>query len=84
MTSHRYTDAEIRANIRKTISEITHLRPEQITDSASFQALGIDSLTAAEILVAVDHNYKIKIPQDEMGAIQHVNDAVAAVKRQMQ
>ena len=72
---------EVRQEVRKLVAEVTERGPEEISDTAQFiEDLGIDSLMAIEILVAVDKKYRIQIPEEEFGKIKNVNDAVAIVQ----
>lgn len=83
MTQQR-TAEEIRQEVRKLIAEITERGPEEISDTALFiEDLGIDSLMAIEMLVAIDKKYRIQISEEEFGTIKNVNDAVAVVQRTM-
>ena len=43
--------------------------------------LGVDSLMAMEVMVAVDKKYKINIPEDEFATIKNVDDTVTVVMR---
>jgi acyl carrier protein len=75
---------EIRVEVKKLVAEITERTPEEIADTALFiDDLGIDSLMAIEMLVAMDKKYKIHIPEEEFGKIKNVNDAVAVVLKHM-
>lgn len=75
---------EIRKQVRGLIAEITEREPEEVSDTALFvEDLGIDSLMAIEMLVAVDKKYKIEISEEEFGKIKNVNDAVEAVQRHL-
>jgi acyl carrier protein len=66
------------------VAEIAEVSPDEVTDTASFgDELGLDSLRAMELMVAVDKKYKIKIPEKEFAQIRNVDDAVAAVQRQL-
>lgn len=68
--------------VKELVAEITERSPEEISDTALFtEDLGIDSLMAIEMLVAVDKKYKIHIPEEEFGKIKNVNDAVEIVRR---
>jgi acyl carrier protein len=76
------TAEEIRAEVKKLIAEVTEREPEEITDTALFaDDLGVDSLMAMEVMVAVDKKYKINIPEDEFAKIKNVNDTVEVVQR---
>ena len=76
------TAEHIRAEVKRLIAEVTEREPEEITDTALFSdELGVDSLMAMEVMVAVDKKYKINIPEDEFATIKNVNDTVAVVLR---
>ena len=75
---------EIRAEVKKLVSEITERTIEEISDRALFiEDLGIDSLMAIEMLVAMDKKYKIHIPEEDFGKIKNVTDAVAVVLKHL-
>ena len=76
------TAEEIRAEVKKLIAEVTEREPDEITDTALFaDELGVDSLMAMEVMVAVDKKYKINIPEDEFAKIKNVDDTVEVVLR---
>ncbi|MGH9718799.1 MAG: acyl carrier protein [Bryobacteraceae bacterium] len=76
------TDEQIRAEVKRLIAEVTERTPEEISDTANFtEELGVDSLMAMEVMVAVDKKYKINIPEDEFAQIRNVDDTVAVVRR---
>ena len=82
MAQKQATADEIRREVRRLVAEITERSPEEVSDTALFmEDLGIDSLMAIEMLVAVDKKYRIQIPEEEFGKIKNVNDAVAIVER---
>ncbi len=79
--AQRQTNAdEVRTEVIKLVAEITERNPEEISDTALFiEDLGIDSLMAIEMLVAMDKKYKIQIPEEDFKNIKNVNDAVTTV-----
>jgi acyl carrier protein len=84
MANEQVTAEDIRNQVRKLIAEITEREPNEVSDTADFvEDLGIDSLMAIEMLVAVDKKYKIEISEEEFGKIKNVNDAVASVQRHL-
>jgi acyl carrier protein len=81
-SSKAFSDVEIRNEVKKLIAEVTERSPEEISDTASFEEeLGIDSLMALEIIVAVDQKYKIQVPEEEYKKVKNVDDTVALVLR---
>jgi acyl carrier protein len=84
MNVEAITAEHIRAEVKKLIAEVTEREPEEITDTALFaDELGVDSLMAMEVMVAVDKKYKINIPEDEFSKIKNVDDTVAVVQRHL-
>ena len=84
MANEQITADIIRNEVRKMVAEITEREPAEISDTALFvEDLGIDSLMAIEMLVAVDKKYKIEISEEEFGKIKNVNDAVESVQRHL-
>ena len=78
----QYSDQQIRDGVMRLLSHITGIKPEQISDTASFDAdLGLDSLSAAELMVSMEREYRVQIPQDEFVQINSVKQAVAATQR---
>lgn len=82
MTNASITADQVRAEVKRLIAELTEREPHEITDTALFvEDLGVDSLMAIEVMVALDKRYKIDIPEPEFNKITNVNDAVEAVMR---
>lgn len=79
-----FTAEDIRTEIKRLIAEVTERTPDEISDTASFQEdLGVDSLMAMEVMVAVDKKYKINIPEDEFAQIRNVDDTVEVVQKHL-
>ncbi len=68
---------EIRTKIKKIISNVTSIEPEEIADQASFvDDLQLDSLSLLEIGVDVDYEFKLGVPEERLGELRTVQDAV--------
>lgn len=77
-----YSEEDIRREVKNVIAIVKECEPDEISDSASFEEdLQIDSLSAMEILVAVEKKYKFLFPEEEFVNIKTVNDAVAVTQR---
>src|SRR2546425_5738924 len=71
---------QVRQEVKRRIAELTERSPEEVTDTALFiEELGVDSLMAIELMVALDKQYKIDIPEDKFRTITNVDDAVKVV-----
>lgn len=55
---------------------------EKLSNSVSFQELGLDSLDAVEVMVAVEEEFGIEIPDKESEEIKSVKDAVDYISAQ--
>jgi acyl carrier protein len=81
MPDIQITEELIKSEIKRLIADVTEREPDEVTDTASFsEDLGVDSLMAMEVMVAVDKKFKIDIPEEEFGKIKNVLDAVRVVK----
>jgi len=73
---------EILGRIKKSIASITFIDPEKIDGSASYEDdLAIDSLSILEIVVDVEYQFQIKVPEEELSAIRTVGDTVSTVQK---
>ena len=76
---------EIRAKVKDIIANVTNIDPDGIADDASFvDDLQLDSLSLLEIGVDLDYEYKLGVPEEELGNLRTVADAVNLVLRTRQ
>jgi acyl carrier protein len=75
-------DAEtIRETVRQSVNRITGIAPGEIHDDADFRKdLGLDSLSALEVMVDVEYAFKIKVPEERLQTVQTVRDTIAVVQ----
>ncbi len=77
-----FTSGQIREEIKKLIARVTEREPEEILDEAHYmEELGVDSLMAMEVMIAIDKKFKIDIPEDEFNHATNVNASVALVEK---
>ena len=82
MADSNITVEAIRTEIKRLVAEVTERQPEEISDTATFgEELGVDSLMALEIMVAVDQKYKISMPEEEFKKLTNVDQTVELVQR---
>ena len=68
-------------DIIQTIANVTGRGIEEFKSEASFyDDLGIDSIKAIEIVVAIERQYKIRIRDEQVPRISTVGQAVEIVK----
>jgi acyl carrier protein len=64
--------------VRKIISGIIEVEEENLLKDTRFvDDLGVDSMLALEILVAIERKYKVKIPEERLVEIRTLKDSVA-------
>lgn len=81
MPATTYTADEIRTEVKNLVARVTERETNEIPDDAHFmEQLGVDSLMAMEIMIAVDRKFGIDIPEDEFNKATNVNESVALVQ----
>lgn len=76
-----YTTDQIKAEVKNLVARVTEREPEEIPDDAHFMdQLGVDSLMAMEIMIAVDRKFGIDIPEEDFNKAINVNESVAMVE----
>ena len=69
--------------VKVTVEELG-VKPEEVTAASSFQDdLGADSLDVVELVMAFEDEFQIEIPDDEVGAIKTVGDAVDYISKKL-
>ena len=68
--------------VKKVTVEVLGVKPEEVVDSASFtEDLGADSLDVVELVMAFEDEFSIDIPDEEVGEIKTVGDAVTYITK---
>jgi len=65
----------------KTIATSKRIPLETVTIDSEFQQLNIDSMDAVEILFALENEFDINIPDDEVRAVRNVRQMCEGVER---
>ncbi len=67
--------------IRSIISEVLNISEDEITlDSTFVEDLGADSLDVFQIIMGIEEEFDIEIPNEAAEKIVTVNDAVEQIK----
>ncbi len=68
--------------LKSIIAEVLNLDPEEITPDSSFtDDLGADSLDVFQIVMGIEDEFEIKIPQEELENISTVGEALEQIKK---
>ena len=77
---------DLKARVRQMLVEnlLLQIKPEEITDELPLfgEGLGLDSVDALQIVVALDKTFGLKIKDAEMakGILKNINSIVAAIE----
>jgi acyl carrier protein len=67
--------------IKKIISEQLSVEESQVNESAAFKEdLGADSLDLFELVMALEEEFEIEIPTDDLNSILTVEDVINYLK----
>lgn len=67
--------------LQSIIAEVLNIEPEEITMESTFvDDLGADSLDLAQIMMGIEDEFGISIPQEEIEKIATVGDAAEQIK----
>jgi len=72
---------ELTQRVLKVIATSKRIPPETVTIDSDFQALGIDSMDAVEILFALENEFDISIPDEQARAVRSIRDMCAGVEK---
>lgn len=67
--------------VLKAIATSKRIPLETVTIDSQFQELGIDSMDAVEILFALENEFDINIPDDEVRSVRDVRGMCEGVER---
>jgi len=67
--------------VLKVIAASKRIPREQVTIDSEFPQLGIDSMDAVEILFALENEFDISIPDDDVRNVRNVRQMVEGVEK---
>jgi acyl carrier protein len=67
--------------VLRVIATTKHIPPETVTIESEFEQLGIDSMDAVEILFALENEFDVSIPDDEVRTVRNVRQMCEGVER---
>ncbi|PIU55485.1 MAG: acyl carrier protein [Chloroflexi bacterium CG07_land_8_20_14_0_80_51_10] len=73
----------IEETIRKTVLRIVRKEDFDFTPTTTFKDLEADSLDIVQILVALEDNFDIEIPDEDLEGITNMGDMIAYVERKV-
>ncbi len=75
---------DIFKRVQKVTVEELSVKEEEVVETASFtEDLGADSLDVVELVMAFEDEFGIDIPDEEVGEIKTVGDAVSYISKKL-
>jgi len=73
----------IEETIKETIVKIVHCDRELLTPKATFQDMKADSLDMVQVLVALEDEFEIEIPDEDAQKFQNFGDFVSYIEKRV-
>ena len=71
----------VQEKIKSIIAEQLGVKPEEVTSGASFvDDLGADSLDTVELIMALEEEFNIEIPDEDAEKMKTVGDAIKYIE----
>ena len=75
------SDKPIDQRVRDIVVEQLGVKPEQVTPQAKFiEDLGADSLDTVELVMALEEEFGIEVPDEQAEKLQSVGDVIKYVE----
>ncbi len=76
------TEEAVFAKVKKVVAEQLSVEEDKVKSESSFATdLGADSLDQVELVMALEENFELDIPDDDADKIATVGDAVKYIMR---
>jgi acyl carrier protein len=74
-------DDGLREKLVALVCDNLRVKPEQVTDGITFQELGADSLDIAELIMAIEEELQVTIPDDQAENLKTFGDLLNYVRQ---
>jgi NADH dehydrogenase (ubiquinone) 1 alpha/beta subcomplex 1 len=68
--------AEVTDRIMTVVKNFDQIDPKKVTPETSFEDLGLDSLDGVEVVMAIEDEFAVEIPDREADKITGIKEAV--------
>ena len=76
-------DVSLSDQIKSILSAHLSVEPDDLTDGTSFDDLNADSLDVVEIIMALEEEFDIEIPDEDAEKIRTVGDVTEYIKERI-
>ncbi len=78
-----FTKEELITKFQKVAAEVTEREFQTLSGDTVISTLGIDSLAMLEIVGAMERDFQVSIPDDQLVGLQTVNDLVSLLQKRL-
>src|SRR6516225_6073051 len=75
------SNRELTARVLRIIAETQRKDPARVTIDSSFEELGIDSMDGVNIVFALENEFDVNVPDDEVKNIHSIRDMVEGIRK---
>ncbi|GAM22295.1 hypothetical protein SAMD00019534_054700 [Acytostelium subglobosum LB1] len=79
--AHRLSEKEVSERVIDVISKYDKCAGKAVAPTSTFKELDLDSLDSADILVAVEEEFSIEIPDEEADRINSVKETISYIRK---
>jgi acyl carrier protein len=72
---------DLTQRILAIIAETQRKDPSEVTIDSTFEQLGIDSMDGVNIIFAIENEFNINVPDEQVKSIRSVRDVVEGVQQ---
>ncbi|EGG14606.1 acyl carrier protein [Cavenderia fasciculata] len=75
------SEGEVSERVLDVVSKYDKCVGKKVTPASTFSELGLDSLDSADVLVAIEEEFNIEIPDDEADKINSCKETISYIRR---
>src|ERR1700680_1066381 len=75
------SDDQLTEKVLEIVAETQRKRREEVSIDSTFEELGIDSMDGVNIVFALENEFNINVPDEEVRSIRNVREMVEGVTR---
>lgn len=71
---------ELEARVKRVLADVCAVEPAQVVESARLSSYGLDSVRSVELIVALEQELGVELPDDEAALTVTVGDLLARLR----